>query len=280
MSWCSTSRPTISILKPSTCSKRLLAEFKGTLFLVSHDRAFLNRVVTSTIAFEGDGKVVEYVGGYDDWLRQRSQPETVVPARKLVREKPKKEGPRRLTFKERKELEELPGLIEALEKEQAVLHERMADPAFYREAGGKGGHGSKPSDGSRRGVGRDLRPLGRIGGGGKLITTKAELLAPPLWFGGKNFSRVFCLLICTTGRPSPRGKMVAVRAAGVVLSCWEKKSGRALKPHGFPITGVIILMKEDSEIRVYSEEYKLISIINNNLLAESSQRSFLMELIF
>jgi ABC transport system ATP-binding/permease protein len=117
--------------------EELLAEFKGTLFLVSHDRAFLNRVVTSTIAFEGDGKVVEYVGGYDDWLSQRSQPETTAPARKPVREKPKKEGPRKLTFKERNELAELPRQIEELEKEQAELHERMADPAFYREAGEK-----------------------------------------------------------------------------------------------------------------------------------------------
>ena len=115
--------------------EELLAEFKGTLFLVSHDRAFLNRVVTSTIAFEGDGKVAEYVGGYDDWVRQSSQPETAAPARKSEKEKPKKEGPRRLTFKERKELTELPRQIEELEREQAELHERMADPAFCREAG-------------------------------------------------------------------------------------------------------------------------------------------------
>jgi len=115
--------------------EELLAEFKGTLFLVSHDRAFLNRVVTSTIAFEGNGKVVEYVGGYDDWLRQRPQPEAVIQEKKSPREKSKKVQPRRLTFRERKELEELPGHIEALENEQAGLHGRMADPAFYREAG-------------------------------------------------------------------------------------------------------------------------------------------------
>ena len=115
--------------------EELLAEFKGTLFLVSHDRAFLNRVVTSTIAFEGEGKVVEYVGGYDDWLRQRPQPEAVVQEKKIPREKPQKGKPKRLTFKERQELEELPRRIETLENEQAELHGRMGDPAFYREEG-------------------------------------------------------------------------------------------------------------------------------------------------
>ncbi len=115
--------------------EELLAEFKGTLFLVSHDRAFLNRVVTSTIAFEGDGKVAEYVGGYDDWLRQRPQPQVPVQEKKAPRERPKKDKARRLTFKERQELEALPGRIENLEIEQTELHGRMADPAFYREEG-------------------------------------------------------------------------------------------------------------------------------------------------
>ena len=114
----------------------MLAEFKGTLFLVSHDRAFLNRVVTSTIAFEGDGQVRQYVGGYDDWLQQRQA--TVmepIKAKAMSRGKPKKERPRKLTFKEKRELDELPLRIETLESEIAALHEKVADPEFYRTAG-------------------------------------------------------------------------------------------------------------------------------------------------
>ena len=116
--------------------EELLADFKGTLFLVSHDRAFLNRVVTSTIAFEGDGQVREYVGGYDDWLQQR-QATVLEPVKEkpVNRGKPKKDRPRKLTFKEKSELNGLPLRIEALETEVAELHEKIADPEFYRTAG-------------------------------------------------------------------------------------------------------------------------------------------------
>jgi len=116
--------------------EELLADFKGTLFLVSHDRAFLNRVVTSTIAFEGDGQVREYVGGYDDWLQQR-QATVIEPVKEkpVNRAKPKKDRPRKLTFKEKSELNGLPLRIEALETEVAELHEKIADPEFYRTAG-------------------------------------------------------------------------------------------------------------------------------------------------
>ncbi|MGD9018835.1 MAG: ATP-binding cassette domain-containing protein, partial [Desulfuromonadales bacterium] len=116
--------------------EELLADFKGTLFLVSHDRAFLNRVVTSTIAFEGDGQVREYVGGYDDWLQLR-QASAIEPAKTKAtsRGKPKQERPRKLTFKEKRELDELPLRIETLESEIAALHKKIADPEFYRTAG-------------------------------------------------------------------------------------------------------------------------------------------------
>ena len=116
--------------------EELLADFKGTLFLVSHDRAFLNRVVTSTIAFEGDGQVREYVGGYDDWLQQR-QASAIEPvkAKAMNRGKPKQERPRKLTFKEKRELDKLPLRIETLESEIAALHKKIADPEFYRTAG-------------------------------------------------------------------------------------------------------------------------------------------------
>ncbi len=115
--------------------EELLAEFQGTLFLVSHDRAFLNRVVTSNMVFEGDGQITEYVGGYDDWIRQRPQVETVSRPKAQAKEKPRQERARRLTFKEKHELAELPQRIEALETEVAELHARMADPDFYRKSG-------------------------------------------------------------------------------------------------------------------------------------------------
>jgi ATP-binding cassette subfamily F protein uup len=115
--------------------EELLAEYRGTLFLVSHDRAFLNRVVTSTLVFEGNGRVADYVGGYDDWLRQRPEEPKPVAAAKPARARPERERPRKLSFRERGELEELPARIESLEGELAVLHEKLADPELYRERG-------------------------------------------------------------------------------------------------------------------------------------------------
>jgi len=121
----------------------LLLDYEGTLLLVSHDRAFLNNIVTSTLALDGTGRVVETVGGYDDWLSQNgaaNQPK--------VEEKPRKsapqesaEAPKKPSYKEKREreaqkreLDELPKRIESLEAE---IHERtalMADPAFYQQA--------------------------------------------------------------------------------------------------------------------------------------------------
>ncbi|PLX83926.1 MAG: ABC transporter ATP-binding protein [Desulfuromonas sp.] len=117
--------------------EELLADFQGTVFLVSHDRDFLNRCVTSTVAFEGEGQVREYFGGYDDWLRQRPGPEEPAPAPRPAREKPARQRERRQSFKEKRELEELPGRIEALDGEIEALHAQLADPDFYREAGAK-----------------------------------------------------------------------------------------------------------------------------------------------
>jgi ATP-binding cassette subfamily F protein uup len=117
----------------------LLMEYKGTVLVVSHDRAFINNVATSTLVFEGEGRVQEYAGGYDDWLRQRPTPrEKAVPARgeKKQRVKTRPAGPRKLTFKETGELEELPDRIEALEQEQRLLYKAMTDESFYRDNGG------------------------------------------------------------------------------------------------------------------------------------------------
>jgi ABC transport system ATP-binding/permease protein len=116
-----------------------LVEFQGTVLLVSHDREFLNHVVTSTIAFEADG-VREYDGGYDDWQRAREASESAAdvtardkPARATARTTAPPSGPRRLTYKEQQELAGLPERIDRLESEIAALHHAMADSAFYQQ---------------------------------------------------------------------------------------------------------------------------------------------------
>ncbi len=113
-----------------------LVEFPGTLLLVSHDRTFLNNVVTSTIAFESDG-VKEYVGGYDDWLRQSAAVDKPVTGQmRTARSKSSKpcgsEDKRRLSYNEQRELAALPATIEQLESEISAMHQTMADPAFYQ----------------------------------------------------------------------------------------------------------------------------------------------------
>ncbi len=117
--------------------EELLLDYTGTLLLVSHDRAFLNNVVTSILAVEDGGRVGEYVGGYDDWLRQRRVPEPPAKVEKPAAEKkrPPREPRRTLSFKENRELEALPERIESLEAEQAELYNKMADPDFYRGDG-------------------------------------------------------------------------------------------------------------------------------------------------
>jgi ABC transport system ATP-binding/permease protein len=117
--------------------EELLLNYSGTLLLVSHDRAFLNNVVTSTLVFEGDGTVREYPGGYDDWLTQRqiaeppATPKIQAPKPRAPRTKPDK--PRKLGYKEERELEALPRAIEELENEQRQLFAAMSDPAFYKK---------------------------------------------------------------------------------------------------------------------------------------------------
>lgn len=117
-----------------------LLQYPGTVLLVSHDRAFLNNVVTSSLVFEGEGRVREYAGGYDDWLRQRVPVTPIATAAekkgpKRARSKKGGAGVRKLTYRESGELEGLPGMIESLETEQETLYNAMADPAFYQEGG-------------------------------------------------------------------------------------------------------------------------------------------------
>ena len=133
--------------------EELLAQFSGTLLLVSHDRAFLNNVATSTFVFEGDGVIREFDGGYDDWLRQKSDSNYQAAALAKSEKKYQESGsrtvpasdnsppstpnstakPRKLSFKEQRELETLPRRIEEIENRQQKLHALMADPSFYQK---------------------------------------------------------------------------------------------------------------------------------------------------
>jgi ATP-binding cassette subfamily F protein uup len=116
--------------------EEFLLDYPGTVLMVSHDRQFLNNVVTSIMALEGNGVVKEYIGGFDDWLRQRNavpKPEKEKTPAKAVKQSPPKEQTRKLNPKEKKELKAMPALIEKLESEQRQLNETMADPAFYKK---------------------------------------------------------------------------------------------------------------------------------------------------
>jgi ABC transport system ATP-binding/permease protein len=114
----------------------LLVAFQGTVLLVSHDRAFLNEVVTSTLAIEPDGRIGEYDGGYDDYLNQRPEPSAVESKASSDGERTRNpaaaEKRKKVSFKEKREMEALPGKIESLETELRELHETMADPTFYK----------------------------------------------------------------------------------------------------------------------------------------------------
>jgi len=116
--------------------EELLLDYKGTLLLVSHDRSFLNNVVTSTFVLEEEGRVNEYIGGYDDWQRQSEVKEKNVAEKisaKTESVRKQCERPHRLTFKEQRELEALPQRIEVLETEQHQLYQAMGDPMFFQK---------------------------------------------------------------------------------------------------------------------------------------------------
>jgi ATP-binding cassette subfamily F protein uup len=118
----------------------LLADWPGTLLLVSHDRAFIDHVVTSTLVFEGDGRVVEYVGGYEDWLRQKAEP---VNSPRPMRQsdglaasgssRTSTTNRKKLSFNEQRELDELPARIEQLDNEQQQLTAAISSAGFYKE---------------------------------------------------------------------------------------------------------------------------------------------------
>ncbi|HMB20131.1 MAG TPA: ATP-binding cassette domain-containing protein [Spirochaetota bacterium] len=110
--------------------EELLLNFEGTLLLVSHDREFLNNVVTTTLGFTGNGKIVEGAGGYDEW-KARLVPETKPAREKKTREKKPREKTK-LTFKEEHELQELPGIIEATEMKKDEVFTMLGDPDLYK----------------------------------------------------------------------------------------------------------------------------------------------------
>jgi ATP-binding cassette subfamily F protein uup len=118
--------------------EELLLEYQGTLLLVSHDRAFLDNVITRSLVFEGGGAIGEYVGGYSDWLQQKKAEQhtrqagsdpVAGPATKTDRAT----RPKKLSYKDQRELDDLPQRIEALDAEQAQLQEAMGEPGFYRQ---------------------------------------------------------------------------------------------------------------------------------------------------
>ena len=117
--------------------EEMIANFKGTLLLVSHDRAFLNNVVQSTLVFEGDGVVREYAGGYDDYLaQQKVAAPTVYRTSKTGKSKRPKAQPdkqKKLTYKQQKQLEALPEQIAGLEAEQSQLQGQLNDPEFFKQ---------------------------------------------------------------------------------------------------------------------------------------------------
>ena len=113
-----------------------LVDYDGTLIAVSHDRRFLDHVATSTWVLEGRGRVAEYIGGYSDWQRQRAKNTPIEPIQTpTTRAAPPSRRPARLSYKEQRELDELPGQIENLETEVGQLHERLADPTLYQSDG-------------------------------------------------------------------------------------------------------------------------------------------------
>jgi len=123
----------------------LLVEYSGTLIVVSHDRAFLDNVVTSTLVFEGQGVVTEHAGGYTDWrnelariavAKRTAASATTAKPTAAAAAKPAATGAK-LSNKERKELEALPAKIEQLEAEQATLTVQLGDPEIYKDGGGK-----------------------------------------------------------------------------------------------------------------------------------------------
>ncbi|MBO6519520.1 MAG: ATP-binding cassette domain-containing protein [Rhodospirillales bacterium] len=138
--------------------QEMIADYAGTVLIVSHDRDFLDRVVTSVINYEGDGRWQEYAGGYSDMVYQRGtgmetrarQAAPEKPKKSDRQEKPRNNAKQRMTFKDKHALETLPGRIAELETENARLQAKLADPSFFqRDAAGFDADSRKLADVSR-----------------------------------------------------------------------------------------------------------------------------------
>ena len=112
--------------------EELLIDYKGTIILVSHDRAFLNNVVTSTLVFDGNGSINQYIGGYDDWLRQRKTEQPASSQQPAKAQTKASSASKKLSYKDQRELDNLPQEIENLETQIAELSEQISQPDFYR----------------------------------------------------------------------------------------------------------------------------------------------------
>ena len=116
--------------------EEILQQYQGTVLMVSHDRAFLNNVVTSSFVFEGDGIIKEYVGGYDDWQRQKKLSDDGAKSVESSKPKPVKERSKsekkKLSYNHQRELEKIPVDIDKLEEEQKIIHDKMAEPDFFK----------------------------------------------------------------------------------------------------------------------------------------------------
>jgi len=113
----------------------LLSEYDGTILFISHDREFLNNIATSIFSFEGNGVIGEYAGGYDDWLLQIKIPEEPKPKEKKAPREKKPKEKTKLSFKEKRELEEIPEIIESKELRKEEIIALMSDPSFYQNQG-------------------------------------------------------------------------------------------------------------------------------------------------
>ncbi|MDO5059162.1 MAG: ATP-binding cassette domain-containing protein [Neisseria sp.] len=120
--------------------EELLRDYQGTVFLVSHDRMFLDNVITQSIVFEGEGRLKEYIGGYEDYLdaKKREQAFQTASAPKTAAEQPAKEKPKanrtvKLSYKEQRELDALPDEIAALESEQSEINDKLSDPEIFKD---------------------------------------------------------------------------------------------------------------------------------------------------
>ena len=126
-----------SNIRSSLPTEEQLIEFTGTLLIVSHDRSFLDNVITSLLVFDPNGQTHEFIGSYSDWLKKEQHliEEKTTDQKATTRVKSKKNAPRKLSYNEQRELNSLPDQIELAEKEQLELQQEMSSPDFFKKSG-------------------------------------------------------------------------------------------------------------------------------------------------